>query len=93
MNTKYKIDRLGTVQAAIAKLQEEEKVLKEYMVLHIKAGTREEGDIFGVSHSEAERKTVAYKTIAERLGATRQMIVANTKKSEVHTIKVTARQT
>ena len=93
MNMQEKIDRLGTVQAAIAKMQEEEKELKAYMVAHVPAGERMEGGLFGVTHIEANRETVNYKSIAAKLNASRQMIAANTKKSVTHTIKVTARKT
>jgi len=92
MNTGQKIDRLGTIQAAMAGLKTEADQLKAELITEIDAGGREEGSIFGASHAQFDRKSTGWKTIAERLEASRQMIVANTTTKTIDTIKVTARQ-
>ncbi len=91
-NTVQKIDRLGVVQAKMADLKAESDALKSALVAEIPAGDRMEGQLFGASHSHTERSTTAWKSIATKLKASRQIIVANTKHTPVDTIKVTARK-
>jgi len=92
MNTGQKIDRLGYLQAEVARIKVEVDQLKADLTIEIEAGEREEGSIFGASHAQFDRKTVGWKTIAERLEASRQIITANTSTKTIDTIKVTARQ-
>lgn len=79
-------DRLAEVRAEIARLRETESRL----VASVKA--RGESRISGYDVDaivvEAERSTVAWKKIATDLGASKQRIAANTKKSRVVSVKI-----
>jgi len=85
------IDQLGIDLAAAATLEVKIKAAKKILVDNIEAGSATEGKFFRASHSFSERKSTAWKTIAERLKASNQMIVANTKKTPVDTIKIVSR--
>lgn len=82
-------DEIGTLRAAIAEQQAELKALE--------AEAKESGfgvingELFRVSISWSDRKTIAWKAIAEKLGVSNQMIAGNTKKSEVCSLRCTAR--
>jgi hypothetical protein len=87
----YAADKLGEVQAEIAKLREFEKTLKGMI---FNAGEKSvEGSLFRATVIEAERDTVNWKKIATDLEASAQRIRANTKTSTVTSIKVTALST
>jgi len=84
------VDQLGTLQAEIAGLQAQEKELKQALIdegvgIH-------DGDLFQANVIESERRNVAWKAIAEKLGASAQMIAGNTKVMIVTSVKVTARK-
>jgi len=84
-------DDLGLVKAQIAELNEEKKALEAII---IKSGVGEiEGDLFRSVHVHATRKQVAWKRIAEKLGASKQLIAGNTSTIEVDSVKVSARKT
>lgn len=84
-------DQLGHIQAKIADLRSIERELKDAIL----ASGEEvvEGDLFRASVSFSERTTVAWKKVAEFLGADRQspIVVANTKRTLVETVRITAR--
>lgn len=84
------VDKIGKKRAAIAKLQAEladlESIVKDEGV------GAYEGNLYRVTVSFTDRATVAWKKIAEKLGASRQMITANTTYSEVTTLRCTARK-
>lgn len=83
------VDQLGALRAEIADLQAEAKRI-ETVLKESGAGTYEGAD-YRATVSIATRATVAWKAIAEKLGASAQMIRGNTKHAEVTTLKVTAR--
>ena len=87
------IDRLGEIAAEKAELAAEEKALKARLVdTAARTGQSSfEGEWFRATVSFSERATVAWKAIAEKLGASRQIIAGNTSTSEVTTVRVTAR--
>lgn len=70
-------DQLGTLRAEIKGLQDQAKVLEDFL-----KGTGQssiDGDLYHVSISFGITKsTVAWKRIAEKLNASRQMIAGNT---------------
>lgn len=84
------VDQLGTVQAEIAELKARETELKDELKAE-GVGTYE-GDLFDATVYDSERKTTAWKRIAEKLGATKQMITGNTTVSITTSVKVTARK-
>ena len=51
-----------------------------------------EGDLYDATVYDSERKTTAWKKIAEKLGATVQMIAGNTKSTITTSVKVTPRK-
>ena len=83
-------DQLGTIQAEIAELQSKANELKDQLIDEGE-GTHE-GDLFNATVVVAERKTTAWKKIAEKLEASRQMIAANTTVQDVVSVRVTARK-
>lgn len=84
------VDQLGNLQAEIAALQVQETSLKDELKAE-GVGTIE-GDLYDATVFDSERKTTAWKKIAEKLGATAQMISGNTKFSITTSVKVTARK-
>ena len=84
------VDRIGKKRAEIAKLQAELKDLES--VVKDEGVGAYEGNLFRITVSETDRPTVAWKKIAEKLGASRQIITANTTYSEVTTLRCSARK-
>lgn len=84
-------DRLGAVRAQIADLEKVEAELKaEIIALGVSSLS---GALFDATVVEQERAVTAWKDIAIKAGASRQLISANTKKIEVVSVKTTARKT
>ena len=83
-------DDIGRKRAEIAKLQKELQDLES--VLKDGGPGAYEGQLYRVTVSFTDRATVAWKKIAEKLGASRQMITANTTYSEVTTLRCSARK-
>lgn len=86
------IDLGGSKKAEIATLEAELKIINSKIMVAIKAGDADEGSLFRAAHVLQDSKTVAWKSIAERL-ASRQIIAANTKKGTKEFIKYSARKT
>ena len=84
-------DDLGRIKAEIADLEIRKGELEDII---IESGETEvEGRLFRVTVSIFDRATVAWRKIAEKLGASRQIIKANTGEAkEVITVKVVARK-
>lgn len=82
-------DQLGALRAQIRDLQSEQKKLEGYLKsAHI---TEANGRLFRVAIAyDAERKTVGWKTIAEKLEPSRQLITANTTVSVYDRVTVSA---
>ena len=87
------VDELGIVQAQIAELRAQEKELKGWILEQDQLGMETEGEFFKAIVIQANRVTTNWKKIATDLGASFQKIRANSKTTEVVTIKVTARST
>lgn len=84
------VDQLGTLQVQIAELQAEEKALKD--ALKAEGVGTYEGDLYDATVFDSERPTTAWKRIAEKLNASKQMIAGNTKWSITTSVKVTPRK-
>jgi hypothetical protein len=83
------VDQLGTLKAKIAELEKQEEVLRDALV---DSGLEEiDGRLFRATVSCFEVKTTAWKAIAERLGASRQLIAASTETKDRIKITVSAR--
>lgn len=96
------VDQLGAVQAQIAELRKLEAALKGELLESVNAagGVAEtphstviEGDLFRAVVTETERATTDWKKIALKFEPSHQLVRANTKRTEVITIKVNARST
>lgn len=87
-------DTIGTLRASIAGLQTElkyaEQSLKDDQSNNATDGTYE-GELFRITISWADRKTTAWKAIAEKLEASKQMIAGNTKSKSIQTLRCTAK--
>ena len=83
-------DQLGNLQAEIEAMQKQERELKDSLIDE-GLGTYE-GDLYDATVYESDRKTVAWKRVAEKLGATAQMIAGNTKRSITTSVKCTAKK-
>ncbi len=83
-----KVDELGELRAALQPLLKVQKSLEA----DIKASGQSEinGQKYRATVSLSERATVAWKAIATKLKASKQMIVGNTTHSSVTTLRVTA---
>ena len=81
-------DQLGIVRARIAELQADEKALKAEIIA---TGIPVEGELFRAVPVVAERTTTAWKKVAEKLNASRQLITAYSKTATVASVRVTAR--
>lgn len=92
MTTEQKINRLSVVLAAQASFETEAEFLKDDLKVEIPEGEAKESGILRAFHILAIRKNPAWKTIAERFNPSRQLIAANTKKTPVHSIKITTKQ-
>jgi len=87
---KKTVDDLGRIKAKIADLTERKKEL-EYVL--IDSGERTiEGKLFRVTISDYFKTAIAWKTIAEKLKASKRLISANTSESEVTRVSVYARK-
>jgi hypothetical protein len=83
-------DQLGSLQAEIEFMQRQERELKDAFIDEGLGAY--EGDLYDVTVFESDRKTVAWKRVAEKLGATAQMIAGNTKRSITTSVKCTAKK-
>lgn len=83
-----KVDELGELRAALQPLLTASKNLER----DVKASglTEINGEKYRATVSFSERMTTAWKKIAEKLGASKQMIAGNSTKTEVVTLRVTA---
>jgi hypothetical protein len=86
-NLEKTIDDLGTLKAAIAELETQEKALKA--ALADLAPGAYEGTLYRLSISESERSTLDMKAVREKLSP--QFISAHTTITAVRTHKVSAR--
>ena len=83
------IDKIGTLRASIADLQAE---LKELETLAKGEGDGAyEGDLFRITISTSDRKTVAWKKIADKMGASNQMIAGNTSLTQVTALRCSSK--
>ncbi len=85
------VDDLGRIKAEISDLEIRKTQLEDVLIA---TGDAEfEGRLFRATVSIYDRATVAWKKIAEKLNASRQIIKANTGEAkEVITVKVVARK-
>lgn len=81
------IDRIGLLRAQIASLQSELKTLEN----SVKADGpgRYEGELYSATVADVWTDRTAWKTVCERLGASRQLIRAYTNK--VHSLRLDVR--
>ena len=80
-------DEIGTLRAQIDLMKEQLKDLEADLA----PGAIYEGDLFRVTPVEGERTTVAWKAIAEKMHASRQMITANSRKTSYLSYRCTAK--
>lgn len=83
-------DELGALDARIADLEEHRKALRSTLAAAGKDVIS--GDFFDVKVSRYEQFSTAWKTVAEKAGASRQLIAAHTSSSDVVRVTVTARK-
>ena len=88
INVPVVVDQLGEVQAEIAKLKVHEQSLKDMLMSRAGEGAYE-GNLFRATVSVCDRGTLDMKAVREKLSP--QFIAANTKHTEVWTVKVVAR--
>ena len=81
-------DELGAIKAQIADLKLREAAIKTD--LH-RIGGVHEGALFRATVSESIRATVDWKSIAQKLKPSRQLVTANTTTKPVITVRVTSR--
>lgn len=84
------VDSLGALRAKKAvldaQIKDAESLLKDIVGTNVAV----DGTKYRVTINTCEVSTVAWKKIAEKLNATKQMIAGNTKKAERTTVKVVA---
>ena len=84
-------DHIGELCADIDALKKQLKGA-EGALYQLTAGEPAEGKLFRVVFTSTLRKVVNWKGIAEKLGASKQIISGNTKHSEVNRVVVTAKR-
>jgi hypothetical protein len=83
------VDTIGQLRAEIA--ERHQRLVQLEDALKAQGAGVYEGDTFRVSVSVTERATVAWKSVVEKLGASRQMLKGNTRVSTVTSLRCTAR--
>jgi len=86
------VDNNGKDKADIAEIQGRIEAREVILKRRIKAGESQGDGIFQAAHIIQNCKSTAWKTIAERLGVSSQMKVANTTKYTKDYFKYTARK-
>ena len=89
-NSKTEIDAIGRVKAAIAELEAQEKALRDSIAA--RGAGAYDGDTFRATVSIADRETIDWRAIAEKLAPSRQLITAHTNAKAVTTVRVVARK-
>ena len=84
------VDDLGRLKAEISELTERKAELEQ--VLKDSGEDAVDGRLFRATISRFTRAQVAWKKIAEKLGASRQMITANTTDVEIERVDIHARK-
>ena len=84
------VDALGELKAQIADLEAQEKALRD-SIAELGAGAYD-GDLFRASVSIADRETIDWRAIAEKLAPSRQLVTAHTSAKTVTTVRVVARK-
>jgi len=80
-------DRIGELDAMMKPMSDERAALAAQLK-ELGAG-RYAGQLWSCTVSESTRTSVDWKTIAERLNPSRQLVVAHTSQSPIVTLKVT----
>ena len=78
-------DALGVIQSQIGDLKERESELKGEL---IDSGEDVEGAAYAVTLSDVNRRSVNWKLIADKLGASRQIITAHTRRQSYTAVRV-----
>ena len=86
------VDDLGHKLAKHADLQNQIDALKTSLLKEVKSGQSFNGLNYRVVHIEQHAKNVNWQKIAKKFEPSRQLVRANTKFVEKHTIKCTARK-
>jgi hypothetical protein len=81
------IDKIGLLRAQIDTLQSELKSLED--AVKDEGPGRYEGDLYAATVSDVWTNRTAWKAVCERLGASRQLITAHTKR--VHSVRLDVR--
>jgi len=82
-------DSLGFLKAQIANLESLAKV--EHARLVAMGAGAHEGNTFRATVSVAERESVDWRAICEKLAPSRQLVTAHTSAKEITTVRVVAR--
>lgn len=82
-------DELGLIKAQIAELEEKQKTVRALLIASGESAV--EGDLFRASITEAARKEVNWKAIAEKLEPSRQLVQAHTRLNHFPVIRVSSR--
>jgi hypothetical protein len=89
MSNMHPADALGALKAQIANLEAQAKI--EHARLVAMGAGAHEGELFRASVSVAERESIDWRAVAEKLEPSRQLITAHTSAKEVTTVRVVAR--
>lgn len=84
------VEQLGEVRRQIAKLNTQKKLLEASLISS--SDDVIVGSNWVASIVRGTRKTVAWKAIAEKLGASAQMVRGNTSKTNYVSVRMTARR-
>lgn len=87
-NVSATIDTFGYLCAQIAELESQKKAVRACLIAACGDGAHE-GDLYRVTISTADRDTLDMEAVRAKLS--RQFIAANTRTTEVTTVKATAR--
>ena len=87
-----RVDKLARIRVEIERLEEDAKRVSHLISLEIQPGEHAESEFFDAVRVAGEKKQTAWKAIAEKLNASRQLIAAHTKKQPFDYIRVTAKK-
>ena len=89
------VDDLGVIKAQMADLKHQEDRLKTLLIEGWKppftSASEVEGDLFRAAISEVTKDVTSWRTVAQALGASRQLIKAHTTITTYTQVRVAAR--
>jgi len=85
----HPVDSFGFLKAQLAEMEKQADAIRA-QIIALGTGAHE-GDVFRATVSIADRESVCWKSVAEKLNPSYQLIAAHTSRKEVTTVRIVAR--